>query len=294
MFNIGHRNHVPLKYADVVQLRAAYQFSNLQDFLDIYYQGASVLLHEQDFYDLTMAYFRRIHAETVHAQCRVGEVVDSVDQVRLEPKPAGFALHPPPRCRSTTAASRTWWPAAGWRPRSSRPHRSARARTCSNSRCARRPRARRSSACARYTQADAVFYAGDDVTDEDAFAALGSGDLGLKSGEGPTLANFRVTGPAEVARALALLADLREGDVHELVVARTQRRVWASLDQPWPMRVRANAAGIRSPGFAPWTACPVRPPSGEAPRTCPAQPRTRSTIPCCAARDDLFGTAGSD
>ena len=67
----------------------------------------------------------------------------------------------------------------------------------------------------RYTRADAVFYAGDDVTDEDAFAALTADDFGLKSGEGPTLANFRVPGPTQVARVIALLADLREGDVHE-------------------------------------------------------------------------------
>ena len=67
----------------------------------------------------------------------------------------------------------------------------------------------------QYTQADAVFYAGDDVTDEDAFAALSADDVGLKSGTGATLANFRVPGPTQVARALALLADFREGDVHE-------------------------------------------------------------------------------
>lgn len=67
----------------------------------------------------------------------------------------------------------------------------------------------------RYTGADAVFYAGDDVTDEDAFEALGPDDLGLKSGQGPTLAAFRVPGPAEVALVLARLADFREGDVHE-------------------------------------------------------------------------------
>ncbi len=67
----------------------------------------------------------------------------------------------------------------------------------------------------RYTDADAVFFAGDDVTDEDAFAALSPDDLGLKSGDGATLANFRVPGPKDVARVLTLLADLREGDVHE-------------------------------------------------------------------------------
>jgi len=66
-----------------------------------------------------------------------------------------------------------------------------------------------------YTKATAVFFAGDDVTDEDGFAALDADDLGLKAGEGQTLANHRVKGPIEVARALTLLADLREGDVHE-------------------------------------------------------------------------------
>ena len=66
-----------------------------------------------------------------------------------------------------------------------------------------------------YTNASAVFYAGDDVTDEDAFAALGVDDVGLKSGLGSTLANFRVEGPIDVARAINLLADLREGGVNE-------------------------------------------------------------------------------
>jgi len=61
-----------------------------------------------------------------------------------------------------------------------------------------------------YTRAGAVFFAGDDVTDEDAFAALGPEDVGLKSGPGVTLANFRVPGPAEVALVLARLAECRE------------------------------------------------------------------------------------
>jgi trehalose 6-phosphate phosphatase len=67
----------------------------------------------------------------------------------------------------------------------------------------------------KYTHSTAVFFAGDDVTDEDAFAALEADDVGVKAGEGSTLANFRVKGPAEIARAITLLADLREGDVHE-------------------------------------------------------------------------------
>jgi trehalose 6-phosphate synthase/phosphatase len=60
-----------------------------------------------------------------------------------------------------------------------------------------------------HTGADAVFYAGDDVTDEDAFAELGPDDLGLKIGPGASGARFRVRGPEEVAQVLALLADFR-------------------------------------------------------------------------------------
>jgi adenosine deaminase len=52
MFAIAQRNQVVLKYHTVEELKAAYQFTNLQDFLDLYYQGMSVLLHEVDFYDL--------------------------------------------------------------------------------------------------------------------------------------------------------------------------------------------------------------------------------------------------
>ena len=55
LFALAERNQIPLPYADVESLRAAYQFTNLQSFLDIYYQGANVLIREQDFYDLTWA-----------------------------------------------------------------------------------------------------------------------------------------------------------------------------------------------------------------------------------------------
>jgi len=63
MFELAQRNGVELPFKSVEEVRAAYAFSNLQDFLDIYYQGAQVLLTEQDFHDLGMAYFRRLAAD---------------------------------------------------------------------------------------------------------------------------------------------------------------------------------------------------------------------------------------
>ena len=69
IFALAQRNGVSLPYANVEALRAAYAFTDLQSFLDIYYAGASVLLHEQDFFDLGVAYFRRAAADNVvHAE----------------------------------------------------------------------------------------------------------------------------------------------------------------------------------------------------------------------------------
>lgn len=69
MFAIARRNGLDLPFGDVEALRAAYSFSQLQDFLDIYYQGMAVLLSEQDFYDLTWAYCERAQAQGVrHAE----------------------------------------------------------------------------------------------------------------------------------------------------------------------------------------------------------------------------------
>jgi len=59
IFALAERNGVSLPYASVDALRAAYAFTDLQSFLDIYYAGASVLLKEQDFFDMAMAYFQR-------------------------------------------------------------------------------------------------------------------------------------------------------------------------------------------------------------------------------------------
>ena len=65
IFALRQRNGIVLPYASVDALRQAYAFSNLQSFLDIYYAGASVLIQEQDFYDMAMAYFARAAADNV-------------------------------------------------------------------------------------------------------------------------------------------------------------------------------------------------------------------------------------
>jgi adenosine deaminase len=65
MFALAARNNVRLAYDSVEALRRAYAFTNLQDFLDLYYQGMSVLLREVDFYDLALAYFRKAASQNV-------------------------------------------------------------------------------------------------------------------------------------------------------------------------------------------------------------------------------------
>ncbi|NQZ10269.1 MAG: adenosine deaminase [Algicola sp.] len=65
MFELAKRNGVALPYANIDEVKQAYQFDNLQSFLDIYYQSAAVLITEQDFYDLTWAYLKRCEEETV-------------------------------------------------------------------------------------------------------------------------------------------------------------------------------------------------------------------------------------
>jgi len=63
MFAFAQRNKVAIPFKSAEEVRAAYRFSNLQDFLDIYYQGPNVLRTEQDFYDLTDAYLTRVGAD---------------------------------------------------------------------------------------------------------------------------------------------------------------------------------------------------------------------------------------
>ena len=70
MFELAERNNITLPYETVEDIRDAYQFNNLQEFLDIYYQGMSVLQTRQDFHDLTYAYLKRVQAD----KCRHVEI----------------------------------------------------------------------------------------------------------------------------------------------------------------------------------------------------------------------------
>lgn len=65
MFKLAQRNNIQLPFKSIEEIHNAYEFSNLQDFLDIYYQGANVLLHEEDFYDLTWAYLQKCKQQNV-------------------------------------------------------------------------------------------------------------------------------------------------------------------------------------------------------------------------------------
>lgn len=69
MFKISKRNKLKIRFNSIDELKEAYDFSNLQDFLDIYYEGAKVLLTKKDFYELTVAYLKKAHSQNVlHAE----------------------------------------------------------------------------------------------------------------------------------------------------------------------------------------------------------------------------------
>ena len=65
MFKLAQRNGVPLRFNSVDEVRKAYKFTDLQSFLDIYYEGASVLLKEADFYDMTWAYLKKVKSQNL-------------------------------------------------------------------------------------------------------------------------------------------------------------------------------------------------------------------------------------
>lgn len=92
IFALAARNQVALPYASVQALRAAYAFTDLQSFLDLYYAGAGVLLAEQDFYDMTMAYLWRAHADgIVHAEIMFDPQTHTARGVAIETVFAGMA-----------------------------------------------------------------------------------------------------------------------------------------------------------------------------------------------------------
>jgi len=69
LFAMAKNNNISLPYSSIAELKEAYNFNNLQDFLDIYYQGASALQTEQDFYDLTFAYLQKARSQgVIHAE----------------------------------------------------------------------------------------------------------------------------------------------------------------------------------------------------------------------------------
>jgi trehalose 6-phosphate phosphatase len=143
----------------------------------------------------------------------LGEVADSFDHVWLESKPAGFALHTRlatdhnSRVAHLVALSEATAEIDNLKVRHGKDVLEFSVRGTTKGDAVEHLRG--------YTKASAVFYAGDDVTDEDAFAALGPDDFGLKSGPGETIAAHRVQGPKQVAQVLALLAEFRDGTAHE-------------------------------------------------------------------------------
>lgn len=92
IFELAQRNNVSLPYDSVQSLRDAYAFTDLQSFLDLYYAGASVLITEQDFYDMTMAYLKRAYADGVcHAEIMFDPQTHTERGVAIETVFAGIA-----------------------------------------------------------------------------------------------------------------------------------------------------------------------------------------------------------
>lgn len=92
MFALARRNGVTLPYASVEEVRAAYQFADLQSFLELYYAGAAVLQTEQDFFDLTSAYIQRARADNVrHVELFFDPQTHTVRGIEMETVFAGIA-----------------------------------------------------------------------------------------------------------------------------------------------------------------------------------------------------------
>ncbi|WP_444677594.1 adenosine deaminase [Halomonas sp. E19] len=93
MFTLAERNGVTLPYDSVEAVKAAYEFDDLQGFLDLYYQGMSVLRSAEDFHDLAMDYFRRAHADgVVHVEMHFDPQAHLARGVELETVMEGLGL----------------------------------------------------------------------------------------------------------------------------------------------------------------------------------------------------------
>lgn len=92
IFKLAQRNHITLPYPDQASLHAAYQFTDLQSFLDLYYAGAGVLITEQDFFDMTWAYFLRAQADgIVHTEIMFDPQTHTARGIAMETVFAGIA-----------------------------------------------------------------------------------------------------------------------------------------------------------------------------------------------------------
>ena len=114
-FALAERNGVELPYVSVEALRAAYRFASLQDFLDVYYAGASVLIEQRDFRDLTWAYLVRAHADNVrHAEIFFDPQTHTARGVPFEAVVEGHLRSPAARARRvrTQLAADPVFPAA--------------------------------------------------------------------------------------------------------------------------------------------------------------------------------------
>ena len=107
IFKLAQRNGVALPYADVEALRRAYAFTDLQSFLDIYYAGASVLLKEQDFFDMAFAYLEKAAADhVVHAEIFFDPQTHTDRGVPIETVIVGLATRCGARTPSSASAAR--------------------------------------------------------------------------------------------------------------------------------------------------------------------------------------------
>jgi adenosine deaminase len=107
MFDLAQRNGIEIPYNSVQEIREAYEFTSLQSFLDIYYQGAAVLVTEQDFYDLMLAYLERAHVDgVVRAEIFFDPQTHTARGIGFDVFMGGFA-------RAIDDAAATWRISAG-------------------------------------------------------------------------------------------------------------------------------------------------------------------------------------